>query len=102
VVEGSTWRAALTDQPVEEGRLYPPSHVRLPDGSVSPGFNAFEACLKFTNAGETRFYAGGAGIKFNVDQVLKQCFHQLVWFQRVQHPKYGLGYRVERVVARYR
>jgi len=96
------WLAALTDKPVEEGKVYPPSHSRLPDGSLSPGFNAFEACLKFTDSGETRFYAGGAGIKFSVDQVLNECFHQLVWFRRVAHPKYLTGYRVEKVVARYR
>ncbi len=27
---------------------------------VSPGFNNYEACLKFTH-GDTRYYGGGAG-----------------------------------------
>ena len=65
------------------------------------GFNAFEACLKFTDQGETRFYAGGAGFKFSVDEVLKECFYQLVWYRAVIDPKRGQGHIVEEIVASY-
>jgi hypothetical protein len=100
--EGSNWKAGLTDKPVEEGRIYPTGHFRLPDGTNSPGFNAYEACLKFTDSGETRLHAGGSGVKFSVDQVLRECFTQLVWFRRVADPRYGTGYRVEKILTRYR
>jgi hypothetical protein len=95
-VGGRVWRAALIDAPVEEGKTYPASHTRMPDGSVSPGLNRYEACLEFTHGGVTRYYAGGAGVIEERRRVL-EVFWGLIWFS----PAPNDGFRVEKIVARY-
>ncbi|HEV3029227.1 MAG TPA: hypothetical protein VG457_16735, partial [Planctomycetota bacterium] len=99
MVGESRWKAALTDQIVQEGAFYPPSHSRL-DGGKSPGFNSYEACLKFTEGGRTVYYAGGAGQKLSAEHTL-HCFKQLIWMERVAHPTKGDGIIVRKVLARY-
>ncbi|WP_437578758.1 hypothetical protein [Sorangium sp. So ce887] len=93
---GRVWRAALIDGPVEEGRTYPASHTRLPDGSLSPGLNRYEACLEFAHGGVTRYYAGGAGVFDSVEPILG-VFWGLIWFSSAPND----GFRVEQIVARY-
>lgn len=95
-VGGRLWRAALVDSPVEEGKTYPASHTRMPDGSVSPGLNRYEACLEFTYGGVTRYYAGGAGVIEDRRKVL-DVFWGLVWFS----PAPNDGFRIEKIVTRY-
>jgi hypothetical protein len=96
-VDGRELVAALVDSPVVEGRVYPPSHTLLPDGTRSPGLNRYEACLAFTQGGRTRYYCGGVGVLSSRRQILR-VFWGLVWveFQGDE------GFRVERIVRRYR
>jgi hypothetical protein len=98
VVNGQRWIAALVDGPVQEGKTYPASHTVLRDGTLSPGLNRFEACLKFTQGGKTRYYAGGAGVAVyeNVTRLL-EVFWGLVWVSSAADD----GFRVEKIVARY-
>jgi len=100
-VDGTTWFAALTDKTVKEGEVYPSPDSADRKGKPLVGFNTYEACVKFTDEGLTRFYAGGAGIKKDADVVLKECFFDLVWYRRVMDPVFGPAYRVEKVVASY-
>ncbi len=93
---GRVWRAALIDGPVEEGRTYPASHTRMADGTLSPGLNRYEACLEFTHGGVTRYYAGGAGVFEDKQQILN-VFWGLIWFSPAEND----GYWVEKIVARY-
>ncbi|WP_437336673.1 hypothetical protein [Sorangium sp. So ce394] len=97
IVGGRVWRAALIDGPVEEGRTYPASHTRLPDGTLSPGLNRYEACLEFAHGGVTRYYAGGAGVFDSVEPILG-VFWGLIWFSSAPNE----GFRVEKIVATYR
>jgi hypothetical protein len=90
--------ATLVDQVVEEGRSYPPSHTPIPGGGGSPGFNNYEACLKFTH-GTTRYYAGGVGI-FNSKEEVIRVFTALVWASPA--PSIPGGYYIDKVVRRYR
>jgi hypothetical protein len=96
IVNGQRWVASLVDGPVEEGKSYPASHTRLPGDAISPGLNRYEACMKFTHAGVTRYYCGGAGILETVEQIL-HVFWGLIWVSRSP----GGGFRVERIVKRY-
>ncbi|MDI3287969.1 hypothetical protein [Polyangium sp. 15x6] len=89
--------AALVDGPVVEGKTYPPSHTRLPDGKVSPGLNRYEACLEFSHGGTTRYYCGGVGVLFSRHDILK-VFWGLVWVEFLPDE----GFRVEKIVKRYR
>ncbi|WP_437735521.1 hypothetical protein [Sorangium sp. So ce1335] len=91
------WRAALVDGPVEEGRTYPASHTRMPDGTLSPGLNRYEACLEFSHGGRTRYYAGGAGVFDSLEPILG-VFWGLIWFSSAPND----GYRVEQIVTTYR
>ncbi|WP_437984830.1 hypothetical protein [Sorangium sp. So ce117] len=94
---GRVWRAALVDGPVEVGRTYPASHTRMPDGTLSPGLNRYEACLEFSHGGVTRYYAGGAGVFDSIEPILG-VFWGLIWFSSAPDD----GYRVEQIVATYR
>jgi hypothetical protein len=93
--------ATLADQIVEEGREYPPSHTRgdprFPLGS--PGFNNYEACLKFTHGGETKYYAGGVGVFESKEEVIR-VFTALVWASPSRNIRGG--YYIDKVVRRYR
>jgi hypothetical protein len=94
---GKTWAAALVDGAVVEGKEYPPSHAPMPDGNgSSPGLNRYEACLKFTAEGETKYYGGGAGIFASKEEVLK-AFWGVIWVSW----KSDGGYRVEKIVQKY-
>jgi len=89
--------AALVDSPVVEGKTYPPSHTRMPDGSSSPGLNRYEACLEFSHGGSTRYYCGGVGVLSSTRDILK-VFWGLVWVEILPDE----GFRVETIVRRYR
>lgn len=104
VVNGKTWYAALVDSEITEadvGKVFPPSHSRMPDGRISPGLNNFEACMKFTHDGVTKYYGGGAGVFDSKEQVLR-AFHSLAWFSGAQLPNGDWGYRLEQIVKKYR
>lgn len=61
---------ALTDSEVKVGDAPPLGTV----------FNAFEACLKFTHAGKTRYYGGGVPMSaFEDTRAVIRVFQQLVW-----------------------
>jgi hypothetical protein len=95
-INGKLAIAALVDGPVEEGRTYPAPHSPMRDGQVSPGLNRYEACLKFTAGGKTRYYCGGAGVLDAEDQILS-TFWGLVWFT----PHRDSSYRIEKIVKKY-
>ncbi|HMI85681.1 MAG TPA: hypothetical protein VK550_16400 [Polyangiaceae bacterium] len=77
-VNGRVHRAALVDGAVIVGKKYSRSHTSMPDGSVSPGLNRYEACLHFDADGETKYYGGGAGVFASKDGVIR-AFWGLVW-----------------------
>jgi hypothetical protein len=95
-IHGKRVLAALVDGPVEEGRAYPASHSPMSKGRVSPGLNRYEACLKFTAGGKTRYYCGGAGVLDSEEKILS-TFWGLVWVA----PMRDNGYRVEKIVTKY-
>jgi hypothetical protein len=95
-INGKRVLAALIDGPVEEGQTYPASHTPMGGGKVSPGLNRYEACLKFTAEGKTRYYCGGAGVVDSEEKILA-LFWGLVWFT----PLPDNGYRVEKIVKKY-
>jgi hypothetical protein len=94
---GKTVYPTLVDQAVQEGQAYPASHTPLRGGGGSPGFNNFEACLKFTH-GDTRYYGGGAGTFKSKAEVIR-AFQALVWVSA--DSTYSGGVRIERIVRRY-
>jgi hypothetical protein len=74
--------AALVDGAVTVGTIYPPSHMPTPDGTTSPGLNRYEACLRFTADGETKYYGGGAGVYKDKDALLSApTFWGLIWVE---------------------
>jgi hypothetical protein len=74
--------ATLVDSPVIVGKIYPPNHTEMPDGTVSPGLNRYEACLRFTADGETKYYGGGAEVFKDKDALLNApTFWGLVWVE---------------------
>jgi hypothetical protein len=95
-IHGKLVIAALVDGPVEEGQTYPAPHSPMSPGQVSPGLNRYEACLKFTADGKTRYYCGGAGVLDSEDQILS-TFWGLVWFAPLSDNRY----RIEKIVKRY-
>lgn len=95
-VSGEDQMAALVDGPVQVGKTYPPSHKPMPDGSISPGLNRYEACLRFTADGETKYYGGGAGVYKKKEEVLP-AFWGLIWV----HIASDDSYRVVEIVAKY-
>lgn len=96
VVNGKRWLATLVDKAVTVGTTYPASHT-LENGTPSPGFNRYEACLEFTHEGVTRQYGGGAGVFTTPDSVL-QAFWGLAWVSDAPND----GFKVEEIVAKYR
>lgn len=111
---------ALVDKKVthaDVGKRFPPSHTEMPDGSVSLGLNAYEACLKFTahdgpegKAGplKTYYYPGGTGGSRtdNIDDVLKHSFFALVeyagaWYPNDNDPNKVWGFTITKIVADY-
>ncbi|MCC6557622.1 MAG: hypothetical protein IT372_32110 [Polyangiaceae bacterium] len=88
--------AALVDSPVKEGAVYPPSHTKMRGGRVSPGLNRYEAFIRLTHDGRTRYYAPGAGVYEDGESRLR-VFWGLVWVSKAR----GDGFRVEKIVTRY-
>ncbi|WP_437854450.1 hypothetical protein [Sorangium sp. So ce363] len=85
---------ALADREVAVGELIPP-------GSV---FNSYEACLKFTHGGTTRYLGGGvpAGNFKEPADVIK-VFYGLVWLSQIRSPETGaIMNRVDEIVCTYR
>jgi len=77
---------------VAEGQFFP-------EGSV---LNSYEACLKFTHAGKTRYYAGGviAERYETIEQVLVGVFWALVWSSTVKTAGVKRT-RIDEIVHRY-
>lgn len=99
-IRGRRCVAALVDGPVEEGKIYPPSHTILKDGRISPGLNRYEAFVRFSHGRDTRYYAAGASGAGPIPKgtSMLQVFWGLVWVSLTR----GEGFRVEEIVARYR
>lgn len=91
-VGSKTWYPALADtDPGSVGKLFKRNAI---------GMNAYEACLKFTHNGVTKYYGGGAGVYDSKDEVI-HAFQALVWFS-VEYDSAGNGlYRIEEIVQRY-
>jgi hypothetical protein len=111
---------ALLDQPVTDddiGKPLPPSHMRMPDGTVGIGFNAYEACLKFaaedasfgkSGPKKTYYYPGGTGGSRteSIDDVLKHSFSALVkftgvWYPNATDPDKVVGNMITEILADY-
>jgi hypothetical protein len=97
VVDGRRQVAALADGRVVVGKKYAASHEPMPDGTISPGLNRYEACLNFAAEGKTTYYGGGAGQYASKEEVIR-AFWGLVW---VEFQVDG-GYIVKAIVKRYR
>jgi hypothetical protein len=96
-IRGRRAVAALIDRPVEEGKVYPPSHTRLPNGRASPGLNRYEAYIRFSHGGKTLYYAPGAGVLGEGESRL-QVFWGLAWVSAADDE----GFRVEKIVTTYK
>lgn len=111
---------SLVDQEVTKddiGRRYPPSQTKMPDGTTSMGFNAFEACLKFTAKNgpegksgpiDTYYYPGGenGSREKSKDKVLKNSFSALVqitsaWYPNDDDPNRQLGLKITKIITTY-
>jgi hypothetical protein len=92
-VGSKTWYAALADRdPVAVGRVFTPANM---------GMNNFEACLRFTHGGVTKYYGGGAGAFDSPQEVIK-AFQALVWLSVEYDSSGNANYRIEEIVQRYR
>jgi hypothetical protein len=111
---------ALVDKPVaagDVGKRFPPSHTRMPDGSVSMGLNAFEACLKFTahdgpegksGPEKTYYYPGGTGGSRteSMSDVLKESFQAMIeyggaWYPSDDDPGKVWGFKITKILTIY-
>jgi len=95
-VGGKVQTAVLLDGPVVVGKRYTRSHTPMPDGSISPGLNRYEACLRFSADGETKYYGGGAGVYASKDEVIR-AFWGLAWCEFQADG----GYIVREIVKQY-
>jgi hypothetical protein len=87
------WYAALADRdPVAVGQVFTPKNM---------GMNNFEACLRFSHGGVTKYYGGGAGIYDSPQEVIK-AFYALVWITFETDAVGNDNYRIEEIVYRYR
>jgi hypothetical protein len=95
--------ATLVDGPVIVGKIYPPNHTEMPDGTVSPGLNRYEACLRFTADGETKYYGGGAEVFKDKDALLNApTFWGLVWVEyQPGGTDEGDSFKVVEIVRKY-
>lgn len=83
---------SLADSPVEVGDLIAPNTV----------VNCYEACLKFTSGGKTRYYGGGVpGAVFKSAQEVIGVFHALVWTGPAPDAAGNEVRRVEEIVHKY-
>ncbi|MBS1824893.1 MAG: hypothetical protein JST93_06205 [Acidobacteria bacterium] len=91
-VNGVNWYISLADRdPVSVGSKFTPDEM---------GMNNFEACLRFTHSGTTKYYGGGAGIYDSHDEVI-HAFHALVWHS-FDYEGSTLYYVIQEIVQRYR
>jgi hypothetical protein len=51
------------------------------DGSTPPGLNNWEAALKYTSGGTTKYYAGGAGIYNSVQDCMDAITTKTYWYK---------------------
>jgi hypothetical protein len=92
-VNGVTWYAALADRdPVAVGTTFT---------SDDMGMNTFEACLRFSHGGVTKYYGGGAGVYDSHEEVI-HAFHALVWFSYEFDDVGNTLFKIEEIVQRYR
>jgi hypothetical protein len=74
MVHGRPCAAVLVDRYPVEGQVYDVEEKT--DRYI--GVNRYEACLRFTQGGKTKFYGGGAGTYDSADEVL-MAFYALAW-----------------------
>ena len=93
MVDGLQWHAALADRdPIAVGTMFTPDEM---------GFNNFEACLRFSHGGITKYYGGGAGVYDTHEEVI-HAFAALVWYSKHPDDVGNVDGRVEEIVWRYR
>jgi hypothetical protein len=96
---------ALVDKEVQVGQVYPPNNTVLDDDSVSPGFNNYEACLKFTHGGSTKYYGGGTGGHgSDTAQQVILSFFALVRYEGAYYPddlspQRVIGFKIVEILA---
>ena len=100
VVNGKEWQAALFDRsPRAVGTLF---EAGGDDNGKPPymGPNNYEACLKFTANGITRYYGGGMpGLSFDTKElVLSAAFPALVWVSLPPAPPGRTFLKVEQII----
>lgn len=88
-IDGKLCRVALaaTTATLAVGQTYP-------TGSM---MNMYEACLKFTHNGVTKYYGGGAG-KFDTKEQVIRAFAALVWYSQEVQPDGSIKNRIEEIV----
>ena len=92
-VKGVIWTAALADRdPVAVDTVFTPDDM---------GMNTFEACLRFSHGGTTKYYGGGAGVYDSYEEVI-HAFSALVWFSWETDDVGNTLYRIQEIVQRYR
>ena len=100
---------ALVDRELKDsdvGKVFPPSHSKLPDGKTTMGFNQYEACMRFTYEKLTAYYGGGAGVYKDKHAVLR-AFQAMVeiepaWYPNPTDPKKKPGLKITKILARYK
>jgi hypothetical protein len=93
IVGSETWFPGLADSPVTAG-----------SPATGVGLNAFEACLKLTAEGTTKYYGGGVGgAVFDSKEQVITVFTALAWFTAIPDPVTGVIVTFCRqVVKKYR
>jgi hypothetical protein len=61
------------------------SEATVGEDAEGSGLNLYEACLKFTHNGVTKYYGGGAGTFDSAEDVVRG-FHSLIWICREENP----------------
>ena len=89
------------------GKRWYPSLIGGGDPEVGEVFtphemdmNNFEACLKFTHGGVTKYYAGGVDTYNSKEEVIL-VFTALVWWSAELDPSGNVKYRIEEIVHTY-
>lgn len=91
-VNGIWWRPGLADRdPVSVGSKFTTDEM---------GINMYEACLRFTHGGETKYYGGGAGVYDSHDEVIG-AFYALVWYS-LDYQGNTMYFHIREIVRRYR
>ncbi|MBL8178403.1 MAG: hypothetical protein JNK48_27260 [Bryobacterales bacterium] len=91
-VNGVTWYVSLADRdPVSVGTVFKYDDI---------GMNTYEACLRFTHGGVTKYYGGGADTFDSPEEVIT-AFFALVWYS-IEYVGNVMHFKIQEIVRRYR